>query len=276
VADGEILDTGRHKLQFHVTPMVHWPETMMTYDTTDKILFSGDAFGGFGALDGGIFDDEVDVEYFEDEILRYFSNIVGKYCNMVQKAIAKLAGVDIRMIAATHGPVWRSQPGTIVRLYDRWSRHEGDSGVVVVYASMYGNTECMMEAVARGIATEDVPTIRIHNISHSHVSFVVRDAWRFKGLVLGGPTYDAGLFPYLDDFIRLLQAKKLRKRILGLFGTYAWSGGGVKALQQFAQEGDWEVLEPVIEARCSPTRHDLDACYELGRTMARAVKTPAE
>ena len=175
VGDGDVLDLGRHKLQFHLTPMVHWPETMMTYDTTSKILFSGDAFGGFGALTGGIFDDEVDIEYFEDEILRYFSNIVGKYCSTVQKAIQKLAGVDIGIIAPTHGPVWREDPGHIVQLYDRWSRHEAEEGVVMVYGSMYGNTESMMEAVAKGLSEENLSRVRIHSVACTHLSYLIRD-----------------------------------------------------------------------------------------------------
>ncbi|MFW5803350.1 MAG: FprA family A-type flavoprotein, partial [Verrucomicrobiota bacterium] len=230
VSDGDELNLGRHKLQFYLTPMVHWPETMMTYDATDRILFSGDAFGGFGALTGGIFDDEVDIEYFEGEILRYFSNIVGKYCSTVQKAIQKLSGLDLGIIAPTHGPVWREHPEEIVRLYDAWSRHEAEEGVVMVYGSMYGNTEQMMESVAKGLADEDMSRVRIHSVSCTHLSYLIRDAWRFRGLLLGAPTYDMGLFPPMEQFINILERKKLRKRMLGLFGTYGWSGGGVKTL----------------------------------------------
>ena len=152
VQDGDELKLGKRTLQFHLTPMVHWPETMMTYEASAGILFSGDAFGGFGTLDGGIFDDEVDIHYFEDEILRYFSNIVGKYAPMVQKAIKKLGALEIKIVASTHGPIWRSDPGRIIGLYDRWSRYEAEPGVVLAFASMYGNTEKMVEAVARGLA----------------------------------------------------------------------------------------------------------------------------
>ncbi|MGE4490132.1 MAG: FprA family A-type flavoprotein, partial [Kiritimatiellales bacterium] len=152
INDGDTLSLGKHTLQFYLIPMVHWPETMVTHDTHTSILFSADAFGGFGALTGGIFDDELDLDYFEDEILRYFSNIVGKYCAMVQNAIKKLGGLDIRMIAPTHGPVWRKHPEHIIEKYDRWSRHEAEEGVALIYGSMYGNTEKMMEAVARGLS----------------------------------------------------------------------------------------------------------------------------
>ncbi len=272
VDDGGTLDLGGRTLTFHLTPMVHWPETMMTYDTQEKILFSGDAFGGFGTLDGGIFDDEVDIEYFEGEILRYFSNIVGKYCVPVQKAIAKLKGVEIAVIASTHGPVWRKNPASIVARYDRWSRHEAEEGVVVVYASMYGNTEKMMEAVARGLSEEEVSRVRIHNVSRTHVSYLIRDAWRFRALILGSPTYDAQLYPLMEQFIRLLTHKKLTRRVLGLFGTYGWSGGGVSTLTEFAKDGSWDLVEPVVEAHCAPTEEDLKKCFELGQNVVKKIR----
>ena len=274
VGDGDELDLGSRKLKFYLTPMVHWPETMMTYDPAERILFSGDAFGGFGALEGGIFDDEVDIEYFEGEILRYFSNIVGKYCVPVQNAIKKLAGVDIGIICSTHGPIWRKNPAWIIDKYDRWSRHEGEEGVVVVFGSMYGNTERMMEAVAAGLACQDVKRVRIHNVSRMHVSYLIRDAWRFRALVLGSPTYDTTLYPPMDQFIKLLAHKKLMKRILGLFGTFGWSGGGVSTLTEFAKggAGAWDLVGPIVEANCSPTVEDIKRCEELGRNIVRRLK----
>ncbi len=272
VQDGDELPLGRRKLRFFLTPMVHWPETMMTYETTDGILFAGDAFGGFGALEGGIFDDEVDLDYYENEILRYFSNIVGKYSPMVQKAIAKLSGVDIRIIAATHGPIWRTNPAHIVRLYDGWSRHQTEPGVVVVFGSMYGATEKMAEAVERGIADGGVKTIRVHNVSTSHVSYVIRDAWRYQGLILGSSTYDLGVFPPMEWLLRLLSAKKLSNRSVGVFGSYGWSGGAVKAIKQFVEDGKLELIEPVVEARFAATGEQLEQCHALGRAMADRIR----
>ena len=272
--DGDELSLGKRRLKFFLTPMVHWPETMMTYDLNDKVLFSGDAFGGFGALEGGIFDDEVDIDYFENEILRYFSNIVGKYCVPVQNAIKKLAGLEIRTICSTHGPIWRKNPGWIIERYDRWSKHEGEEGVVIVYGSMYGNTEKMMEAVAKGLADEDVSRVRIHNVSRMHVSYLIRDAWRFRGLILGSPTYDTRLYPPMDQFIRFLAHKQLRNRVLGLFGTFGWSGGGVSTLTEFAKEGKgaWDLVEPIIEAQCAPTEEDMDRCEALGQNIVKRLK----
>ena len=126
VKDGDELNLGYHNLKFVLTPWVHWPETMMTYDTTDQVLFSCDAFGSFGTLDGGIFDDEINFSFYEDEMRRYYSNIVGKYSHMVQKAFAKLSGISIKMICPSHGPVWRTNPSKALELYDKWSRHDSD------------------------------------------------------------------------------------------------------------------------------------------------------
>jgi len=275
IEDGEELDLGKHKLKFFITPMVHWPETMVTYGLTDKTLFSCDAFGGFGALDGGIFDDELDIEDFDDEILRYFSNIVGKYCTMVQRALAKLKGLEVKVIAPSHGPIWRKNPARIISDYDRWSRHEAERGVVIAYGSMYANTTRMMEAVASGLIQEKCPKVRVHDVSRTHVSYIIRDAWRYQALVLGGPTYDTKLFPPMQHLVRLLDDKMLKNRIVGVFGTYGWSGGGVKTLAEFAKKGDFELVEPVVEARFSPSAEDTEQCRLLGRNIAQRIRSPA-
>lgn len=274
VADGEELSLGRRKLKFFFTPMVHWPETMMTYEMSDGILFSGDAFGGFGSLEGGIFDDEVDIHYFEDEILRYFSNIVGKYSPMVQKAIQKLggAGVPLRIVAATHGPIWRTDPGHIIRLYDRWSRQETEPGVVVAFGSMYGATERMAEAVERGVTEGGIKTIRAHNVSTSHVSYIIRDVWRYQGLILGCPTYDAGVFPLMNNLLDLLREKRVANRVAGLFSSYGWSGGAVKGMKQLVEDNKLELIEPIVDARFCATSEQLEQCRALGRAMAARIR----
>ncbi len=272
VADGEELSLGRRKLSFHLTPMVHWPETMMTHEPSAGVLFSGDAFGSFGALNGGIFDDQVDVGYLEDEILRYFSNIVGQYSPMVQKAIEKLGRVQIKIIASTHGPIWRTNPSHIIDLYDRWSRHEAEPGVVLAFGSMYGNTETMAEAVARGLAEGGLETIRMHNVSTSHVSYILRDAWRYQGLVLGSPTYDTGIFPPMDALLRLLRTKWIAHRSVGVFGSHGWAGGAVKGMTHFVEQTKLELVEPVIDAKFRATPEQVEQCHELGRRVAQRVQ----
>lgn len=243
----------------------------MTFDRQDQLLFSGDAFGGFGALSGGLFDDEVNVDYFEDETLRYYANIVGKFSPMVQKAFAKLQGLDIKIIAATHGPVWRTNPQCIIDQYDRWSRYEAENGVVLVYGSMYGNTERMAEAVARALVDGGIREVRMYDVSRTHVSYILKDAWRYKGIVLGSCTYDMNLLPTMKHLMNLLEAKLLKHRILGLFGSYGWSGGAVKALRGFAERTKWELIEPVVEAERAPSAEILDHCHELGLNVARKV-----
>lgn len=272
VRDGDELDLGEKKLKFFLTPMVHWPETMMSYEPKDKILFSGDAFGGFGTLDGDIFDDTVDIAYFEDEILRYFSNIVGKYTVPVQKAIEKLRNIKVGVVAPAHGPVWRKRPDEIIKRYDRWSRLQTQDGIVVAYGSMYGSTERMAEAVTSGIRQVGFRGIRVHDLSRSHASYVIRDAWRYKGLILGSPTYDASIFPPVDSLVRFLEEKKLRNRLVGLFGSYGWSGGAVKGLRQFVERNKLQLVEPVIEAQFAATDGQLEQCRQLGRNLASAIQ----
>jgi len=271
VEDGDTLELGKHTLKFALTPMVHWPETMMTYETKNKILFSGDAFGGFGTLNGGIFDDEVDLSFFENEILRYYSNIVAKYSPMVQKALGKLKELDVKIIAATHGPIFRQNPSYIINLYDKWSRQETERGAVIVYASMYGNTQAMAESIARSMAQEGIDIIRLHNISKSHLSFILTDIWRFKGIVLGSCTYNTKLFPPMDTLVHTLDNDRLTGRVLGIFGSYSWSGGAVKALSEYAQKCPNLHVDPVIEAKHAASTEDREKCAELGRNMAKEI-----
>jgi len=263
IKSGDSINIGSRDLSFLTTPMVHWPETMMSYDIQDKLLFTGDAFGGFGALSGGLFDDEVNVEYYEDETLRYYSNIVGKFSPMVQKAFAKLKGLDIKIIASTHGPVWRTNPGLIIEQYDRWSRYEAEDGVVLAYASMYGNTKKMAEAVSRGLVEGGIKEIRMHDVSRTHVSYMLKDCWRYKGIILGSVTYDVNPLITMKHLTDLLEAKHLKNRTLGIFGSYGWSGGAVKYLQGFAERTKWELVQPVVEAERRPSKDILDQCRQL-------------
>jgi len=271
IKDGDELDIGEHTLQFHITPMVHWPETMVTYEKSRGVLFSADVFGGFGALKGGIFDDEVDLDFYENEIRRYFSNIVGKYCKMTQKALAKLSGLDIKIVAPTHGPVFRKNPQYIIDKYDKWSRHETEKGVVIAFASMYGNTQKMAEAIARSLAEKGIRRIRMHNVSYTHPSYIINDIWQFKGFILGSCTYNTRIFPHMEMLINMLENKKLYNRYLGYFGSFTWSGGAFKGIKEFVQNSGLDVIEPGIEVKCHPTQDDLNKCMELGKNMAAAL-----
>lgn len=270
VSDGETLDLGGKTLVFHHIPFVHWPETMATYEATEKVLFPCDAFGGFRALDGAIFADEVDFSLYEGEVLRYFSNIVGMQSQAVLRAIEKLKGVPIEVIAPSHGLIWRKNPETIVNLYARWARHEGEPGVAVVFGSMYGETRKMAEAVAQGIREAGLPA-RVLDAGRVHVSFLIRDAWRFRGLVLGSPTYDTGIFPPIEYLLRLLERKRLKNRVVGIFGSYGWRGGARAKIEEKVRELGWELVGSV-EFCGAPAEEDLRRGRELGRAVAQRVR----
>src|SRR6056297_975541 len=268
VKQDDELDLGHHKLKFVMTPWVHWPETMMTYDQTDKILFSGDAFGSFGTLDGGIFDEEINFEFYESEMRRYFSNIVGKYSNMVQKAFKKLDGIDISIIAATHGPIWRSNPEKVLSLYDRWSRYETEKGVVIIYGSMYGNTEKMADYIARKLAEQGIKNIRVRDASKTHLSHLINDIWRFKGVILGSSAYNSGMLPTMENLTRTLEHIGVKHHYLGLFGSYSWNGGGVKKLREFADKTEWEMVGEPVDIKGIPADESFARCEELANGMA--------
>ncbi|MDR1679349.1 MAG: FprA family A-type flavoprotein [Prevotellaceae bacterium] len=249
VKDGDTLSLGRHTLQFHLTPMVHWVETMMTYDLHTRTLFSGDAFGSFRALDGGVLDTELRVEDFWEEMRRYYSNIVGKYGSPVQKAIGKLAGIPIDLICATHGPVWKEHIAEVIDMYDRMSRYEGEAGVVIAYASMYGNTGQMAEVLAGYLSDYGVRNIVVHNLSRSNASYVISDIFKYKALVLGCPTYNAELYPEMASLLMRIETRGIKNRIYGCFGSYSWVGVAVKQLQAFGEKMAWDTCTPSPEQK---------------------------
>jgi flavorubredoxin len=252
--------------------MVHWPETMMTYDTKDRILFSGDAFGGFGSLDGGIFDDELNLDFFEDEISRYYTNIVAKYSPMVQSALKKLSGLDIGVICATHGPVWRKDPGYIIDYYDKLSSMETDEGVVIIYGSMYGNTKKMADRIARTLSEEGMENIKVFDASKTHMSYLVNEAWKYRGLIIGTPTYNTGMFPPIDELVHFLSKSRIKNHVIGVFGSCGWGGGGVKELNEFTERSVCKKVEPVVEAMGAATEDQLDQLDEMAKNMVKEIK----
>lgn len=272
VDEGGSLDLGKHKLLFYMIPMVHWPETMATYDTTTCTLFPGDAFGSFGTHDGGVFDDEVNLRFFEDEFRRYYSNIVGKYGQQVQKALSKLGGLNINIIAATHGPIWRKNLGYIIEKYDHWSKYKAEEqGAVVVFGSMYGNTERMADVVARELSVQGVKNIRVYDSSKTHASFIISDIWKYNGLVLGSCAYNGNIFTPMGDLINKLEALSIKNRHIALFGSSSWGGGGLRVLEKWAEDMKFEVVGPRPEARCTPKHQDIEMCREIAREMSKVI-----
>ncbi len=272
VKDGETLDLGDRSLTFYTTPMVHWPESMVSYEPKSQILFSQDAFGGFGALDGTIFDDEINLDFYHSETRRYFSNIVGKFSKQVQSALKKLAGLEISMVCPVHGPIWRSHPEKIIELYDKWSRYEVEEGVIIVYGSMYGNTQRMAEVIARELAVQGISNIKVFDVSKTHESYILSEIWRYKGLILGSCTYNNYMFPLMTKLVNILDMNKIENHVLGVFGSYSWSGGAVKALKEFGEKGKYDMIPEVVEAKCAACDEDIIGLRNIARTMAHKLK----
>jgi flavorubredoxin len=268
VHDNYKLDLGVVKLQFQTIPMVHWPETMVTYDETNKILFSGDAFGSYGTLDGGIFDDEINLDFYEVDVMRYFTNIVGKYCPHTQRAIKKLEPLDIKMIAATHGPIWRTDLNWVLSRYNRWSSYNMEQGCIIVYGSMYGNTQKMAEVIARQLSERGIKSIRVYDSSKTHPSYIINDIFKYKGLIIGSCAYNNALFPNVETLLATIEHMAVKNHYFGIFGNFLWNGGGVSNLNKFAEHMNWESVYESVEEKGSLKPDKFQKCIELANAMA--------
>ena len=273
VKNGDRLALGSRELQFVLTPMVHWPETMVTLDPTTCTLFSGDAFGCFGALNGGVIDAQINCDTFWLEMVRYYSNIVGKYGTPVQNALQKLQGVQIDYVCSTHGPVWHEHVAKVIGLYDRMSRYETEEGLVICYGTMYGNTERAAEMIARAASKAGVKNIVMYNVSKTHHSYIIRDVFRYKALIVGAPTYNAGLYHEMEVLLSELAGKDIKNHLLGWFGSYAWAG---KAVDRIAEWNETKLhFEPVgtpVELKQSLNEETTAQCFALGKAMAERLK----
>lgn len=271
VCDGDTLELGAHTLKFVFTPWVHWPETMMTYEMNEQILFSGDAFGTFGTLDGGVLDNMIEFSFYESEMRRYYSNIVGKYSNMVQKAFAKLAGVPVKTICSLHGPVWQKNVEKVLSLYNKWSLQEADDAVVIIYASMYNNTARMADYIANAIAQYGITNIKVYDVSKTHISYLINEIWRCKYVVLGSCAYNGEMFPLMEQLCRELAHSNVKNKSLGLFGSYSWNGGGVRNLKKFAEEINWVQMAEAVEMYGRPSQSKYVMCDEFAKSIAQNI-----
>ena len=246
VVEGDKVSLGNCSLQFYMIPMVHWPETMVTWLQEENTVFSGDAFGTFGAVPGSIVDEEGTLVEYKDEMIRYYSNIVGKYGKPVQTALKKLSGLQVMRICSTHGPVWENEVSEVVALYDRLSRYEVGRGVCIVYGSMYGNTAAAAEALALELEALDIP-YAIHDLAGNNygdlgLSGALRDVFKYDTVVVGSPTYNNGIYPPVEAFMKALQARLIKGRRFYAFGSYTWSASAVNQLNAMAQAMDFEIL----------------------------------
>ena len=270
VKEKDVLDLGKHKLTFYLMPMVHWPESMATYDMTDKILFSNDAFGSFGALDGAVFDDEVNTDFFTDEMRRYYSNIVGKFGAPVNAVLKKLSPLEISCICPSHGLIWRKNIKELIERYQKWANMEPTKeGVVIVYGSMYGHTAEMAEYLGRELGNRGIKDVIIFDSSKTDHSYIFSTIWKYKGLMLGSCAHNNDVYPKMEPLLHKLQNYGLKNRYLGIFGNMMWSGGGVKKIKEFADSlpGLEQIGEP-IEIKGHVTPIERDRLIELANLMA--------
>ena len=274
VNDGDTLSLGKRTVKFFSTPFLHWPETMMTYEVSQRILFACDAFGGYGAVHGAIFDDECqDFEFYKKEALRYYVNIVANFSARVLGAIEKLADLPVDIIAPSHGLIWRTDPSQIVGLYKKWAEcaaGKTEPGITLVYGSMYGNTELMMNAVARGISQAGVP-LEIFDASRTHVSYILPSLWTKRGVMIGAPTYEVSLFPPVGEILTMAAHKHIKNKKAAYFGSYGWSGGARKNLEKIIQQLKWD-FEGAFEFAGRPKEEELKKGEEFGRHFAEVIK----
>ena len=252
VKEGDKLSLGEHELNFVTAPMVHWPEVMVTYESKEKILFSADAFGTFGALNGTLFDDEIffDAVWMEDA-RRYYTNIVGKYGPQVQALLKKAAGLDIAMICPLHGPVWRNDLELLLEKYDQWSRYEAEEdGVLIVYGSMYGNTENAAEVLAAEIAEQGMKNIKMYDASVTDCSYLIAEAFRYNRIVVAAPTYNAGLFAPIEHFLNDMKALNVQNKKIALLENGTWAPMAGKHMRAIVESmKNMEIVEPVISIK---------------------------
>ena len=274
VKEGDKLSTGEHTLHFVMAPMVHWPEVMVTYDEKDKILFSADAFGTFGALAGNIFDDEItfDATWMNDA-RRYYANIVGKYGVQVQTLLKKAASLDIEMICPLHGPIWHKDLGLLLEKYQKWSTYEPeDKTVMIAYATMYGNTENAANVLAGMLADKGVKNIAMYDVSETDVSELVAESFRCSHLVLAAPTYNSGIQPKMEAYLSDIKALNLQNRTVAVIDNGTWAAtAGKQMIGMLEGMKNMTILENRISIKSALAENQLGALEALADELAKQV-----
>ncbi len=273
VKEGDKLSTGKHTFSFVAAPMVHWPEVLMAYDETSKGLFSADAFGTFGALDGGIFADEFNFEKdFLDSSRRYYANIVGKYGMQVQAVLKKAQGLDIQMILPLHGPVWRKDLNVLLDKYQKWSTYEPESDdTVIVYGSLYGHTKSAADALATELREKGVKNLKVYDVSGTDVSYLIGEVWRCKKIVLMCPTYNNGIYPPMAAFLHDMAALGVTNRIFALAQNGTWAPATVKLMtEELAKLKNVTVIEESLTIKSALHESDSEALAKFADAIVNA------
>ena len=274
VKEGDKLSTGEHTLHFVLAPMVHWPEVMVTYDEKDKILFSADAFGTFGALAGNIFDDEITFDdVWMNDARRYYTNIVGKYGVQVQAVLKKAAALDIETICPLHGPIWRENLGALIEKYQKWSTYEPeDKTVMIAYATMYGNTENAANVLAGMLADKGVKNIAMYDVSETDVSELVAESFRCSHLVLAAPTYNSRIQPKMEAYLSDIKALNLQNRTVAVIDNGTWAAtAGKQMIGTLEGMKNMTILENTISIKSALAENQLGALEALADELAKQV-----
>lgn len=274
VKEGEPFSTGRHTLNFVMAPMVHWPEVMVTYDSTEKVLFSADGFGTFGALNGNIFDDEIDFDRdWLDDARRYYTNIVGKYGAQVQALLKKAATLDIQTICPLHGPVWRKNLGYIIDKYDKWSRYEPeDKEVVIIYGSIYGHTEAAANALATRLAEKGLKHISVYDASSTHVSVLIAEIFRASHIVLACPTYNGGIYPPIENLLSDMKALAVQKRTVAVMDNGTWAvTAGKQIIQRLEELKQMNILEKKLSIKSALKQEQAEELEAFAQQIVDAM-----
>ncbi|MCL2319152.1 MAG: FprA family A-type flavoprotein [Treponema sp.] len=277
VKDGDVLDLGNGRvLTFYETPNVHWPETMVTWEAESGTLFSCDAFGSYGALGDRVFDDqytEKEHVFFEEESLRYYANIVSSFSSFVERAAAKLSGLNIKCVAPSHGLVWRRDPQKIINRYLKyasWAKGPAEKEIAVIWGSMYGNTKAAVDAVVRGIEKEGV-LCTLHRVPNEDVSYVLAAAYKSSGLVIAMPTYEYAIFPPMAYVLDIFRRKHITGKETLRIGSWGWVGGAKKEYDTTLGSLKWDCLDS-FEWAGYPTEAEFKVLEERGQELARKVK----
>ena len=275
VKEGDTVSTGKHTLHFVMAPMVHWPEAMVTYDDADKVLFSADAFGTFGALNGSIFADEVnfDRDWLPDA-RRYYTNIVGKYGASVQALLKKAEGLEIAVICPLHGPIWRENLGYILEKYQKWSTYEAeDTAVAILYASMYGNTASAADALAGCLAERGIKNIAVYDVSNVHVSELIGEIFRVSHLVFAAPTYNGGIYPIMENLLSDMKALSVQKKTVALLENGTWAASTARQMcEKLSELKDVTVLDTQVSVKSAMLANQREELEKLADAIVTSMK----
>lgn len=275
VKEGDTLSLGRHTLQFIMAPMVHWPEVMVTYETKEKVLFSADGFGTFGAMNGNIFNDEINFEKeWLDDARRYYANIVGKFGPQVQAVLKKAANLDIQILCPLHGPIWHNNISYILDKYQLWSTYQPeDKAIAIMYASIYGNTENAVNVVANRLAQKGIYNIAIYDISKTDISYLISEAFRCSHLVLASPTYNGGMFPKMESLLCDMKALSVQGRTVGIMDNGTWAITAGKQMKAKLEElKNMTIIEQDISIKSTLKEEQMDVVDAFVEELYNTLK----